>query len=457
MSGNKRKAFTLTELLVVVVVIGVLAAVVLPKYTKVIETRKTTEAENMMAAVRTEQEYRCALDKPYIGEVDKLVTAHILPSENTKNFNYSLQSQGMMAESSGKYNYTLQMPSYADGRLCCDGEDCNKLNKNYPTCEELIAKPDYQVATECKVDPSDPPGPKDCVGSKPSEQEVCSSCGGTHSRTVTCNYETGLWETGGWNLCSITDEECNSCEYKVGNDQDKNTEYLRCIDPDYYRYKGSWNESTCSCDCPPETVKDSEGYCVKKCQPGGKERCEGGHGISGEWDGENCECICPPGSTLENDGECHQVCNNPSGKERCEGLSRDGIRGTWNNNTCSCDCPSGTGEDNDGACSINCFHLNSTECIRFCNSGETFEKESFEVVDGEPGERCFCKGNWLQASCVIYAKKNSRYWICENDSFDGEEIGDWEFVDTILEKAYTGGTYYEADCGSEGRPPDSYW
>ncbi|MDD7578242.1 MAG: prepilin-type N-terminal cleavage/methylation domain-containing protein, partial [Elusimicrobia bacterium] len=59
---NKKKAFTLTELLVVVIVIGVLSAVVLPKFSKVIETRKTTEAEELMASVRTEQEKRCALD-----------------------------------------------------------------------------------------------------------------------------------------------------------------------------------------------------------------------------------------------------------------------------------------------------------------------------------------------------------------------------------------------------------
>ena len=53
-NNRKKKAFTLTELLVVVIVIGVLSAVVLPKFSKVIETRKTTEAEEMMAAVRTE-------------------------------------------------------------------------------------------------------------------------------------------------------------------------------------------------------------------------------------------------------------------------------------------------------------------------------------------------------------------------------------------------------------------
>ena len=52
-NNRKKKAFTLTELLVVVIVIGVLSAVVLPKFSKVIETRKTTEAEERPALVNT--------------------------------------------------------------------------------------------------------------------------------------------------------------------------------------------------------------------------------------------------------------------------------------------------------------------------------------------------------------------------------------------------------------------
>ena len=44
MKSKKKRAFTLTELLIVVIVIGVLSAVVLPKFNKIIETRKTTEA-----------------------------------------------------------------------------------------------------------------------------------------------------------------------------------------------------------------------------------------------------------------------------------------------------------------------------------------------------------------------------------------------------------------------------
>ncbi len=62
----KKRAFTLTELLVVVVVIiATLSAVVLPKFTKVLETRKATKAESILQAVRAEQEARCTLDKNY--------------------------------------------------------------------------------------------------------------------------------------------------------------------------------------------------------------------------------------------------------------------------------------------------------------------------------------------------------------------------------------------------------
>ena len=67
----RQKAFTLTELLVVVVIIGVLAAVVLPMFTKAVEMHKISEAQEMMNAVRNEQEARCTLGKNYIA-LDKL-------------------------------------------------------------------------------------------------------------------------------------------------------------------------------------------------------------------------------------------------------------------------------------------------------------------------------------------------------------------------------------------------
>ncbi|MBO5012257.1 MAG: prepilin-type N-terminal cleavage/methylation domain-containing protein, partial [Elusimicrobiaceae bacterium] len=159
---NKKKAFTLTELLVVVIVIGVLSAAVLPKFSKVIETRKTTEAEELMASIRTEQEKRCALDKPYI--VDDISRLNdIVTNPDTKNYKITLQGTGVIASSKGNYSYNLQMPSYADGRICCDGDDCAKLNKNYPSCQGFTYEPspDSCAGTITPVEPE----PIPCLGS----------------------------------------------------------------------------------------------------------------------------------------------------------------------------------------------------------------------------------------------------------------------------------------------------
>ena len=142
------KGFSLSELLIVVIVIGILAAVVLPRYNKSLETRKTTEAENIMEAVRTEQERRCALSKTYAGDIAQLTD--IVPNATTGNFTYSVSGTGVLASSQGSYNYTLKIPSYADGRICCDGDDCSKLNKDYPTCDDLINNTsDYDADTTC--------------------------------------------------------------------------------------------------------------------------------------------------------------------------------------------------------------------------------------------------------------------------------------------------------------------
>ena len=176
MNQRKKKAFTLTELLVVVVIIGVLAAVVLPKFNKVIETRKTTEAEEIMAAVRTEQERRCALDKPYIGNINKLVTAEVLPQKSSKNYTYSLEETGMLASSKGM-SYELKMPSYADGRVCCEGADCGKLNKDYPTCNDLVQQADYQQATACTAEIPTPVEPVTCSEEAETSRPCDTGCG----------------------------------------------------------------------------------------------------------------------------------------------------------------------------------------------------------------------------------------------------------------------------------------
>ncbi|MCQ2411012.1 MAG: prepilin-type N-terminal cleavage/methylation domain-containing protein [Elusimicrobiaceae bacterium] len=114
---NRLGGFSLMELLVIVVIMGVLATVALPKYRKVIESRKTTEAESILSAVRTEQERRCAMDKPYITEFTKL--SELVPSSESNHYSYTLLSSGsgMQARSKGDFSYELRMPSYAGRRV----------------------------------------------------------------------------------------------------------------------------------------------------------------------------------------------------------------------------------------------------------------------------------------------------------------------------------------------------
>ena len=213
MSLKKKKAFTLTELLVVVVIIGVLATVVLPKFAKVIETRKTAEAEEMMSAVRTEQEYRCSLDRPYIGNINQL--SQSLSQKQTKYFNYTLLETGMLAKRTDK-DYELRMLSYADGRICCEGAACAQLNKDYPTCEELRAKADFKNAAECAaemppdvepVEPVDPVVPTLC---EPGEK-VVSSCKCQRETGKICSADGMAWEEYDNGTCALTDAEKTSC------------------------------------------------------------------------------------------------------------------------------------------------------------------------------------------------------------------------------------------------------
>ena len=166
--NHHKRGFTLTELLIVVIVIGILSAVVLPRYNKTLETRKTTEAEDILSAIRTEQERRCTLGKKYVTDMAGL--SEIVPSTQTNNYTYSLERglgstnfHTVMAKaiSRGSYEYGLYMFSNSDGRICCQGPDCTKLNKDYPLCEELVTHTDlqrsaFEEARECGFETAAP-------------------------------------------------------------------------------------------------------------------------------------------------------------------------------------------------------------------------------------------------------------------------------------------------------------
>ena len=208
--NKNKRAFTLTELLIVVIVIGVLSAVTLPKFTRVIENRKVTEAEEMMSAVRTEQERRCAMDKPYTLKFDNL--SDVVSSSNTKNYTYSLQAEGVSA-TSNKGDYTLKMLSYQDGSFCCEGDDCTKLNKNYPSCDGLTFPSSGCEGSDGDGSEigTDPTPSSSCTDGQVRGSQVCNTCGvQTTQACVGGRWVSQLGE------CSKTVAECETPECTEG-------------------------------------------------------------------------------------------------------------------------------------------------------------------------------------------------------------------------------------------------
>ena len=106
-----QKGFTLVELMIVVVVIGILSAVAMPAYTDYVKRGKAAEATSTLADMRIKMEQFFQDNRTYIG-------GPCTPSGAVKFFTYScssgpsatayiLQAAGNASESMDSFNFTV--------------------------------------------------------------------------------------------------------------------------------------------------------------------------------------------------------------------------------------------------------------------------------------------------------------------------------------------------------------
>ena len=114
----KNKAFTLLELILVIVVIGVLAGVAVPRFSHTVEKSRTTEAINILQTLRDAQEVYNLENGVYATDPDGLdVTIPV-----SRNFNAPTVAADPVASiqrNAGGYNYTLTID--IGGTVKCSG------------------------------------------------------------------------------------------------------------------------------------------------------------------------------------------------------------------------------------------------------------------------------------------------------------------------------------------------
>jgi prepilin-type N-terminal cleavage/methylation domain-containing protein len=106
-SVSTRKGFTLVELAVVIVIIGVLAAFGVPRFLKSVERSKAAEAFQYLAAVRAAQERYAAKEGVYTSDLTKLDITQSTP----KYFDVGTMSASQASD--GTSSWTLEMTRIA--------------------------------------------------------------------------------------------------------------------------------------------------------------------------------------------------------------------------------------------------------------------------------------------------------------------------------------------------------
>ncbi len=131
------KGYTLMEVLVTVLLIGILSAIALPQYTKIVERQKGSEIIQVLAALGQSQERYFAVNEVYAkdfkfldADITDINTGRLATSATlfTKNFKIELSSENSEAEAkitatrSGGQSYKIERKN-STGKICCGNDN----------------------------------------------------------------------------------------------------------------------------------------------------------------------------------------------------------------------------------------------------------------------------------------------------------------------------------------------
>ena len=116
---HKEDGFTLMELIFAIIIIGILAALAIPRFSDTIEKSRITEAINILGSLRNAQEVYNLENGAYTATIGSLDVT--IPASN--NFQAPTTAEAnpiaSIQRNAGGYNYTLTID--IDGTVKCTG------------------------------------------------------------------------------------------------------------------------------------------------------------------------------------------------------------------------------------------------------------------------------------------------------------------------------------------------
>lgn len=262
-----KKGFTLTELLVVVLVIGVLAAVAVPSYTKSVKKSRASDALNNLNIVSLKQQDFMLNNEKYaetFTELNAPISGLTGEAKATSgNFEYTLSDACVYANSNAAEKYQLIKN--------VDTEEVGCMNVGEETFCDLISDIVPLKSAEDMNCPYVAPNDDGNSGIG-GEGKDCGDCSKTCSDgtviTAPCNQQTGACDWANAPGCPNTNSVCNNGTTKTEDGcifvcQNDTWAYDRPADG----YTG-YNSSTGKCyknACPEGTLQkntvDGKHYC----------------------------------------------------------------------------------------------------------------------------------------------------------------------------------------------------
>lgn len=457
-----KKGFTLTEVLVVILIISVLAAIVYPMYTKVITKSRAVEAINLLEMVRSKQLQKFARDKAYyttVAGLGQLTSSEEQSVEGpvlkVKDYTISLNTdKSCMTASYVKNGQSIFSfsSSYERSGLGCTGDICSSFGNIIGTSQDVCNCGNKTCSNgetldentcECKCfrgcnqggkcfDPYGGGESRPCASGCGTETSTSScggavwtgscgapylkypiseACSGGGTRTRSCTSDCGGGSCGVWSACTGGKTPCPaSCpagqkrDTAVANQEDG----ACCV-----------AKTACPASCPTGQKRDTsisysedgscctaQSACPATCEAGKKRNPSVNYTEQGECciAKTACPATCADGEERDTsisyteDGSC---CKSKTCDESPKSLCESSM-GTWDGGkACACDC----GSTKTWSVANGCECTNAADKTLCTNGGGSWNHASCACSCGtgktwDAASGCVCSDTAAATKCT---------------------------------------------------------